>query len=245
MKFSVVIPTFNRPSLTEQCVGITLKNAGVPRESIELIWVDDGSTNTDVRRIMRNFDPEIQIIKKHNDGTNKAKNAGYVLAATGDFVCLVDADMEASPDWLAKAVQCIQETDINLIAMSDVNRTRWQGQVVTKGAFRVREATCMVAGAFVAIRDVFDSIGVLDESFGYYGHADSEWTERARKAGFAPWYVEGIVATHRGGTGDASIREKKNKAMRAHSALYTSRMSNLAKYTNPYVPEHLVRLYNE
>ena len=105
MKFSIVIPTYNRSDTVKECLELTLNNHGIKKQNIELIWVDDGSTDQKVREVMNFFNPDVCIIKNRNEGTIKTKNIGIAMT-TGDWICVVDSDMVITDNWL-QILSCI------------------------------------------------------------------------------------------------------------------------------------------
>ncbi len=105
---SVVIPVFNIEAHLEQCldsvVGQTLKD-------IEIICVDDGSTDSSPR-ILEHYaqqDSRIRIITQANAGPGAARNAGLAEAA-GTYLIFLDSDDWFEPDFLERMVERAEET---------------------------------------------------------------------------------------------------------------------------------------
>jgi glycosyltransferase involved in cell wall biosynthesis len=69
---------------------------------LEIIVVDDGSTD-DSRAVMEAYGDRILAIFQPNAGQGAALNTG-IRHASGDFVCLLDADDYFHPDKVAKVV---------------------------------------------------------------------------------------------------------------------------------------------
>jgi glycosyltransferase involved in cell wall biosynthesis len=98
MSVSVVIPLFNRADRIEGAIRSAL--AQNPRP-LEIIIVDDGSTDLPDVAWLTAIDPCVRIIRhERNRGGNVARNTG-IDAARGDLVAFLDADDRWFPDKLA------------------------------------------------------------------------------------------------------------------------------------------------
>ena len=95
MKVSVVIPCFNERDTIEQIVN-SVRNS--PIQNIEIIVVDDGSTDgtTDVLKEKVAELADQIIYQPANRGKGAALRTGFT-AATGDIILVQDADLEYSP----------------------------------------------------------------------------------------------------------------------------------------------------
>ncbi len=91
-RVSVVVPSFNNGIYLHACVSSIRENsAGV---EVEIIVVDDGSTDDTSIRVISDLDsePDLRIIRhEKNLGVQVARNNG-LKAATGDFVVCMDGD---------------------------------------------------------------------------------------------------------------------------------------------------------
>jgi glycosyltransferase involved in cell wall biosynthesis len=85
---SVVMPTYNYGRFVCEAVESVLGQTH--RGPVELIVVDDGSTDDTAARLRPYLD-RITYLKKDNGGVSSARNAG-LRAARGEWVGLIDAD---------------------------------------------------------------------------------------------------------------------------------------------------------
>lgn len=97
---SVVIPAFNREDVIEGAVASVLNQ--LYADSVEVIIVDDGSTDATVARVEDIDDPRVRLIRhSKNAGVSAARNTG-IEAARGDWVAFQDSDDTWLPNKLAR-----------------------------------------------------------------------------------------------------------------------------------------------
>lgn len=85
---SIVIPNYN----TEFYVGDAIKSAlGQTFPDLELIVIDDGSTDGSVARILRFDDPRLTVIRQQNRGLAGTRNLGIAMSR-GRYIGFLDSD---------------------------------------------------------------------------------------------------------------------------------------------------------
>ena len=99
MKFSVIIPTYNRANFIGQTI---LDIINQSYDNWELIIIDDGSTDN-TKEVVSKFthNKNIQYYFQENSERSIARNYG-IKNAKGDFVCFVDSDEKVHNDHLSK-----------------------------------------------------------------------------------------------------------------------------------------------
>ncbi len=118
MQISVIIATFNEeeslPELKDWIVKVMNKN----NFTYEIIFIDDGSKDKSWE-IIANFtkeNPNVKGIKfRRNYGKSAALNRGF-LAAEGDVVITMDADLQDSPDEIPELYRMIVEDGFDLVS---------------------------------------------------------------------------------------------------------------------------------
>jgi glycosyltransferase involved in cell wall biosynthesis len=94
---SVIIPAFNVAPFIRQAVASALAQT---RNDIEVIVVDDGSTDG-TGEVLRQFsDPRLRVIRQENRGSAAARNTGLQVAS-GELVAFLDGDDFWAPENLA------------------------------------------------------------------------------------------------------------------------------------------------
>ena len=88
MKFSIIIPTYNRASFLLRAIESVLAQTYT---DWELIIVDDGSTDNTKDIVSQYNDDRIRYIYQQNAERSAARNNG-INHANGDYVCFMDSD---------------------------------------------------------------------------------------------------------------------------------------------------------
>lgn len=103
--FSIIVPLFNKAEFVVDAVfSILAQEIG----DLEIIVVDDGSTDDGVQRLATLADSRLVILRQLNAGVAVARNVG-IAAAHGDFICFLDADDLWAPDHLKKINELINQ----------------------------------------------------------------------------------------------------------------------------------------
>jgi glycosyltransferase involved in cell wall biosynthesis len=102
---AVIVPTFERAATIEASVGSVLRERDV---SIEVVVVDDGSTDDTVARLRRIDDARLRVLPRPHAGIAASRNAG-VAASSARYVAFHDSDDVALPGRLARPVRYLDQ----------------------------------------------------------------------------------------------------------------------------------------
>jgi len=164
---SIVIPTYNYGRFVEQAIDSALAQT---YEKVEVIVVDDGSTDDTSDRLQR-FDGRIRVIHQKNQGLSAARNTG-IRAATGALVALLDSDDAFHPRKIERQAWAF-ESRPNLAL---VGTGRFSDEPPTWSALgkepllsfpRLEELvvrTCFAPSSAMIRKECFDEVGLFDTS---------------------------------------------------------------------------------
>ena len=253
---SIVIPTWNQCDLVSECLR-SLRAQSF--QEMEIIVVDDGSTDETVVTLQNDFsEVHIESLSKNN-GFAVATNAG-IRRATGEWIFLLNNDMTLEKECLALLLQKATDDDAKMAAplvlwrdepdvvysAGDLIRTNGRpeshGFRVPRSEFQAPETIFGVsAGAGLFHKTLFETVGLLDESFTAY-FEDSDLCFRARLAGFNATLAVDAVAYH---VGAASIAGKSwwraRQCFQNHGLLVIKNMplALLVRYGPAFLGERL------
>lgn len=203
------------------------RQTGLARGDLEVIVVDNGSTDGSVAMVEEEFGlscglPIRLVCNKENQGFCRANNRGMSAASRETrFFALLNNDAEAEPGWLDALRSALDARPDFGMAASKIlvyddpgridkvghliypdgqNRGRGAGEIDHGQYDRLEDALWPDGCAALYRREMLDTIGGFDEDLFAYGD-DAELGLRARIAGWGCVYVPGArVRHHRGST---------------------------------------------
>ena len=101
---SVILPTYNRAHLVREAIESVLNQTFA---DLELILVDDGSTDNTQAVVRSLSDPRVRSVEQPNQGASSARNTGLRLCA-GEYVAFLDSDDLFLPQKLALQVPALE-----------------------------------------------------------------------------------------------------------------------------------------
>jgi CDP-glycerol glycerophosphotransferase len=153
---SVVIPLYDVAAFLPACLDSVL---GQPVRNLEVVLVDDGSTDDSAAIAQRyaDRDPRVRLIRQPNLGVSVARNNG-VAACTGELLTFVDPDDALPRDAWGPMVKALLRTGSDF-AVGSMERVTGDGQrhrlpllsrnhAVERLAISIEEAPLMLADVF-------------------------------------------------------------------------------------------------
>ena len=113
MKLTVVVPCYNECETIAELVD---KVKEAPVEQLEIILVDDGSSDGSTELIRKQIEPTVDKVIYHekNMGKGAALRSGF-KEATGDIVVVQDADLEYDPREYPKLMEPILSGNADVV----------------------------------------------------------------------------------------------------------------------------------
>lgn len=107
---SIIILTYNRKSLLRCCLN-SLFSQTAPWENLEIIVVDDGSTDGTedmIREVSAVRYPDLKYFQQAHKGIPAARNTG-IVNASGDIIAIVADDYLLAPDYADTIIKFFRE----------------------------------------------------------------------------------------------------------------------------------------
>jgi len=195
---TIVVPAHNAEKYLGEAIGSALAQ---DYRGVEVIVVDDGSTDStfEVATTLSTTDSRVRVLSQPHRGAAAARNAA-LAAATGSFVCFLDADDALAADGIREGLAflhkhpdvdivfsdvavCDENLDMRYIDARGIPAVPWQTLFAIRNWF---------AGSSALLRrDICDHVGGFDERLLAAEDWDF-WDRCAQTATFA--YRPGVVA---------------------------------------------------
>ncbi len=121
---SITIATYNAERWIEQCLNSIFEQT-YPQELIEVVIVDDGSTDG-TREILQDLADDrrnLKIVEQENQGTASAHTTG-LKNSSGKYIFVLSHDAYAEPNWAESVVEVFEENPQVGIVQGEVEAVR-------------------------------------------------------------------------------------------------------------------------
>ena len=217
MKFSIIIPTYNRARDLQATLCSLAKLT--PCGEWEMIVVDNNSrdqTRSVVQAAQPGFPVKLHYIFEPEQGRCAALNAG-IRAARGEILVTTDDDVRVEEDWLDCAAAGLDQLGCDYVGgrvlpiwsaprpawLPDCGGRHWAViALLDYGASPIEFGSRVPLGVNMAFRrEAFARAGLWDNRIGrkagtLLGQEVREWGLRARSAGLRGFYVPDMVVHH-------------------------------------------------
>ncbi len=254
MDVSVIVVNWDTRDLLAQCLRSVYDTAA--GLSIEVLVVDNGSTDGSVEMVARDFPAASVIANPENVGFVRANNQALAVAR-GRYILLLNSDAVLLPDALRLLVEfadghrrvgivgpqvlnpdgSFQSSYMDfpnlfgeLLLMTKFSKLVYGRHFPSHSPRRSQETRAVdwMQGACLMIRrETLDEIGGLDETFFMYSE-EVDWCWRTRQAGWQIYYLPAARVLHWGG------QSSSQAPARRRVLVYGSKLLFLAKHHGPW-----------
>lgn len=193
---SITIATYNAQEWIEKCLN-SLFEQTYPQELIEIVVVDDGSTDK-TREVLQGLAGgrrNLKVIEQNNRGTAVAHTTG-LKNCQGKYIFVLSHDCYAEPNWLESVVDVFEENPQVGIVQGKIKAVREVTEpfahVVEFESFNRSFATVAIA---YRARDLDLAGRYYLEELSRYGD-DAEIAYRILKRGAKSVFLEQLTARH-------------------------------------------------
>ncbi|MEV7869546.1 bifunctional polysaccharide deacetylase/glycosyltransferase family 2 protein [Streptomyces sp. NPDC088124] len=192
---SVIVPAYNE----KECIANTLNSLAASTHPIEIVVVDDGSTDGTAEIAESLGLPNVRVVRQENAGKSAALNNG-VRQAAYDIVVMMDGDTVFEPDTVRELVQPFGDERVGAVAGNakvgnrDTLIGAWQhieyvmGFNLDRRMYDVLGCMPTIPGAIGAFRRraVLDAGGMSEDTLA----EDTDITIALHRAGWRVVYAE-------------------------------------------------------
>lgn len=222
---SVIVPCYNHGEFVAEAVDSVLR---AQRDDVELLVVDDGSTDERTRREIHALQQRgVRVIRQDNKGLAAARNAG-IAATTGKYVLPLDADNRVRPAYFERGLRILEANPQAGVVYGDLEYVGTRAGRQRVGPFepgQIMQWNYIDACAMYR-RAIWEQAGGYDGAMPVQGFEDWDLWLGALERGWEFVYVPEVLFDYRVADGSMHARgrpalaEVANFLARKHAALY-------------------------
>jgi len=204
----IILLSYENPDLLRKCVNSIFAHTKI---RVKLIIVDNASTSGEVRDFLntvsgnRNVEVE-KILSEENAGFAGGINKGMKVSRA-PYVCLLNNDCIVTDGWLEEMISVVSSDEAIGIVNPQSNtfgsypdhsvEINEHAGLLSDKRGKYLELGHAIGFACLIKREVIDKIGYLDESYEGVCYEDTDYSIRARHAGYIPVMAEGAYVYHK------------------------------------------------
>ena len=199
-KISIIIPVYNEESYLPLCLD-SLSNLDYPKDGIEVIIIDNGSTDSSLS-IAKSYRSKFNklLVDHFPDGKIGAVRNRGISLSNGDIYAFVDADCVVPPSWLNVAIECFNNSEQLAAVGGDFlykDNPSWleRAWALNKGQYS-RKVHALATGSFIVNRFAIENAGIFNEAI--EAGEDTELSARLIRSGYILELNTGCNVIHLG-----------------------------------------------
>ena len=219
---SIIIVTWNALPLLKQCLPSVV---ATQHDSFEIILADNASTDGSAEWVKETY-PDVRVVTHPENWAFCKGNNEAIPYARGEYIVLLNNDVEVTPGWLSPLVETMQNDPLvaavqpKLLQYTDRNRFEYAGASggfmdkfgypftrgrlfftleIDEGQYDDDREIFWATGAAVMFRkSALDEVGLLDEQF-YMHMEEIDLCWRLKRHGYRVWINPASIVYHIGG----------------------------------------------
>lgn len=194
---SIIIPVFNDELYLKKTLDAIMLQVG-DDSSVEIIVIDNGSTDNSVDLVKAFPGIKVLIEKDHLNSPYSCRNRGIEISS-GENIVLLDSTCVPDKEWLKNGIACLNKPGVDIVGgnvLFDFEGKLTAGKIYDsltnirmKESIEIRKVA-KTANLFIK-KDVISKIGAFPE--GVRSGADVRWTHKATQAGFNIVFCESSI----------------------------------------------------
>lgn len=123
---SIVVPCYNEQETVHLFYDATSKVCNSLNYDYEIIFVNDGSKDNTINELKKLYELHKDHVKVIDFSRNFGKESGLLAGlqyAKGDFVTVMDADLQDPPSFIPKMLEIIETSDVDIVGTRRVTRS--------------------------------------------------------------------------------------------------------------------------
>jgi glycosyltransferase involved in cell wall biosynthesis len=231
---SVIVPNYNHGEFLPEAVASV---TGMGRHDVELIVVDDGSTDSRTSEEVNKIETHgVKVIRQQNKGLAAARNAA-IAASHGEYIFPLDADDRMRPGWIDRAIQILDSNPKVGVVYGDAQCFGTRGDLWRVGAFdrdRLLSDNFIHASALYR-RSLWEQNAGYDGAMPVQGFEDWDFWIGALGHDWRFVYIPEVFFEYRQGPQSMIVRASNFKhaveefLVKKHSRLYRQAWVRLAR----------------
>jgi len=190
-KVSIIIPAYNEEKIVENLLKSLMK-LDYPKKKVEVIVVDDGSTDRTTETVSKY---PVKLIKGQHKGVGFARNLGWKNASS-DIIIFIDADMVVDKNLIKETVRHFKKSDV---AGTNNKEILMNKKSLMARLLYLRKFLGLNYSDFKILRtcrkSILKQVDGFDPTYGYYD--DWELTIRVLKLGYKIVFTPKALVKHR------------------------------------------------